>query len=149
MKTSENKHLRIYFPQRLHEFFIEENLTNDEVYCIMCWVARIFEAILKDIYKRNTKAVTIPQTNGLLNVAERYEFYDFYHILHWDTPISGLQVGSYEKALKYLSYVRNSDAHGEWYIDSYRGDRRSETEKNVEKTKYFVALYIFAVAKYS
>lgn len=146
IKNSHNKNLKSIFPQKLYEFFFVSNPTDDDQYLIMCNLAKNFEALLEDIYFTNTGKKL--KKNGLFNLTEKCEFYDFNNVLDENTKIYDLPNGSYEKALKYLAKVRNTDAHGQWYIDDWRGDTRSEAEKNIEKIRNFAALYIFAIAKY-
>ena len=139
----------------MFEFFFVENSTEEDQYCIMCTIAKNFEALIKEIYERNPDKNPIENDinthykSGLFYWTGIYKFDDFHEILNRDTRIWTLEDGSYKKTLKVLSFVRNSDAHGQWYF-SYdrRTDTRPEQEKNLENTKRFAALYIFAVAKY-
>ena len=146
IRNSSNKNLNKIVLQRLYEFFFVSDPTEEDQYCIMCTIAKNFEALLQEIYYINTGVKH--KKSGIYDLAEKCEFYAFYDVLSPVTRIRDLSNTGYEYALKYLSFVRNSDAHGEWYIDSYVGDPRPEAVKNVEKIKKFAALYIFAVAKY-
>lgn len=145
VKQSRNKNLNYILPQKLYEFFFVSNPTEEDRYCIMCSIAKNFEALLKEIYFLNTNVEI--KTKGLLDLARICGFHSFVYVLECTTHISVLSK-CYEKALKYLQSVRNTDTHGNWYIDNYRGDTRSESEKNIEKIRNFAALYIFATAKY-
>lgn len=146
IKNSLNKNIKTIFPQKLYEFFFVSNPTDDDQYLIMCSIAKNFEALLKDIYFCKTGKTV--KKEGLYNLTEKCEFYAFNNVLDKSTNIADLPNNSYEKALKLLSRVRNTDAHGQWYTDEWRGDPRPEPEKNIEKIRNFAALYIFAVAKY-
>lgn len=146
IKRSRNKNLNTIVPQKLYEFFFVSDPTDNDQYLIMCLIAKNFEALLKDIYYSNTGIIQTQE--GLYDLTEKCEFYIFNNILDNNIKIWELNNGSFEKSLKYLSKVRNTDAHGEWYIDTYKGDTRPESVKNIEKIRYFAALYIFAVAKY-
>lgn len=146
LEHAANKNLNYIVPQKLYEFFFVSNPTSEDRYCIMCSIAKNFEALLREIYNL-THEGQIDRTKGLKDAAEKCGFEDFAKILHPDTSWSQLNLG-YDRALKYLQNVRNADSHGNWYIDTYIGDRRSELEKNIEKIRHFTALYIFAVAKY-
>lgn len=148
---SSNKNLCKVFPKKLYEFFCVKELTEDDKYLIMCSIAKNFEALLKDIHLLNDKQTQQDaknHINGLFDVTLQCGFREFNDVLDEKTKIQNLRAGSYQKTLKYLSRVRNTDAHGQWYVDEWWGDTRSEVEKNTEKIKLFAALYIFAVAKY-
>ncbi len=146
IKNSENRNLSTIFPQKIYEFFFVSDPTDNDRYLIMCSLAKNFEALLKEIHIKNGGYNR--RCDGLYNLTVECCFDDFTDVLNSQTRIYDLPDGSYEKALKYLSIVRNTDAHGQWYTDDWSGDRRSESEKNIEKIRYFAALYIFAVAKY-
>ena len=146
IRKSGNKNLCSVFPQKIYEFFFVSDPTDNDRYLIMCSIAKNFEALLKEIHFRNGGYNC--KCDGLYNLTVNCGFDDFTNILDSQTKIYNLLDGSYQKALKFLSLVRNTDSHGQWYVDDWRGDTRSETEKNIEKIKNFAALYIFAVAKY-
>ena len=146
IQNSVNKNLNKILPQRLYEFFFESQSTDDDKYLIMCSVAKNFETFLQEIFWCN-KGVRLPK-KGLFDLTKKCGFSEFKNVLDENTKIWSMPQNGYGNALKYLSFVRNADAHGEWYIDTYRGDDRPESVKNVEKIKKFAALYVFAVAKY-
>lgn len=151
IKESNNKNLSLVVPQKLYEFFIVSNPTSIDRYCIMCNIAKNFEAMLDYIYISTTPLYgrRYSKCNGLYDKTDFYGYTDFTNILNNNVKIHELTPGSYEFALKSLSFVRNADAHGNWYSDrlpNYNGS--TEDSRNVERIRQFAALYIFAYAKY-
>ena len=153
IKTDSNPNLNTILPQRLYEFFAVSDPTSNDRYCIMCSIAKNFEAFLDSIARKKSRIKLNRDAgnniNGIFNKCERYEFYDFRDVLHNECNIRGLVHGSYQKALKYLNRVRNADSHGQWYVDRDATDRLSESERNIQKILNFAALYIFTYAKYA
>lgn len=147
IQKSRNRNLNTIFPQRLYEFFFVENPTDDDRYCIMCSIAKNFEGLLSEIYYRRT-GNRLQGCHGLWNLTQMGDFNDFNNILNNEVSIWNLVHGGWERTLKTLSFVRNTDAHGEWFVDNDRNDPRPESKKTIEKIRRFAALYVFAVAKY-
>ena len=145
IKTNNNRNLSHIVPQRLYEFFFVSDPTGDDRYLIMCNLAKNFEALLEGIFI--DKGGIPQQLNGLYEKSKGYGYEAFAEILHRDTKIKDMNERGYEYALKYLSFVRNTDSHGTWFIDRYN-ITKSDDEKNIEKIRYFAALYIFTFAKY-
>ena len=151
IKTDFNPNLKTILPQRLYEFFAVSDPTSDDRYCIMCNIAKNFEAFIDSIARRvhGIKIDKNNPANGIYQKSERYNFEDFRKTLHNECNIISLRNGSYQKALKYLNFVRNTDAHGQWYEDKHATDYLTEDQRNVQKILNFAALYIFTYAKYA
>lgn len=152
IKTDYNPNLNKILPQRLYEFFAVSDPTSDDRYCIMCNIAKNFEAFLDSIYRRKRIRGyddNYNRVNGIFEKTQKYNFEDFTNILHNNCNIMTLRSGSYQRALKYLNFVRNTDAHGQWYEDRNATDYLTEDQRNVQKILNFAALYIFTYAKYA
>ena len=151
IKESSNKNLSLVVPQKLYEFFVVSNPTSIDRYCIMCNIAKNFEAMLDYIYISTTPPYkrSYRKCNGLYDKTDTYGYNDFNDILNNSVKLQDLIPGSYEFALKNLSFVRNADAHGNWYSDRLPNTNAStEDSRNIERIRQFAALYIFAYAKY-
>lgn len=151
IKNDHNNNLSTVMPQKLYEFFVVSNPTSIDRYCIMCNIAKNYEALLVSIAKRiyNIKVDRENPANGIYQKSVRYNFEDITDILDNTTKIQDLAQGSYQYALKNLNYVRNADSHGNWYLDKYATDNNTEDERNIKKILNFAALYIFTYAKYA
>ena len=117
----------------------------------MCNIAKNFEAILDYIYISTTPQYerNYRRCNGLYDKTGSYGYNDFNAILDNGVKLQDLIPGTYKFALKNLSYVRNADAHGNWYSDRLPNtDGSTEDSRNIERIRQFAALYIFAYAKY-
>lgn len=151
IKESSNNNLSLVVPQKLYEFFVVSNPTSIDRYCIMCNIAKNFEAILDYIYISTTPQYerNYRRCNGLYDKTGSYGYNDFNAILDNGVKLQDLIPGTYKFALKNLSYVRNADAHGNWYSDRLPNtDGSTEDSRNIERIRQFAALYIFAYAKY-
>ena len=151
IKTDFNQNLSIIFPKRLYEFFAVSDPTSDDRYCTMCNIAKNFEALLDSIARRKCRIKVDKENpaNGIFQKSQRYNFDDFTAVLDRDTMITDLRLDCYQRTLKYLNFVRNTDAHGQWYEDRYATDFLTEDQRNVQKILNFAALYIFTFAKYA
>ena len=151
IRKSNNNNLSLVVPQKLYEFFVVSNPTSIDRYCIMCNIAKNFEAILDYIYISTTPPYkrSYRKCNGLYDKTDSYGYKDFNDILNNSVKLQDLKPGTYEFALKNLSFVRNADAHGNWYSDRLPNTNGStEDSRNIERIRQFAALYIFAYAKY-
>lgn len=144
-----NKQLNTIFPQKLYEFFIVSNPTANDRYCIMCNIAKNFEALIDSIYRRRLRRYEDKKEkcHGIYEKSIKYGFNDFVEILQYDVNIHDLD--GYKRVLKYLNRVRNADGHGNWYKDEDAYDNLTEDQRNVQKILNFAALYIFTYAKYA
>lgn len=147
LQTDRNENLSNVVPQRLYEFFVVSNPTSVDRYCIMCNIAKNFEALCTSIYRRRMRGGNV-DTRGLYEKCQTFGMDDFEKILCRNTPRAELDVNSYGYALKTLSWVRNSDAHGAWFIDREALANMSEDSQYVQNILSFAALFIFTYAKY-
>lgn len=152
IRTDSNKHINLLMPKNIFEFFVVSNPTDNDRYCIMCNIARYFEAFITSIYTGPLKGSYNSNTNhisGLYEKMKQWQFDDWKVLNNEFTPWYSISSDSYQYAFKTLNKVRNTDSHGEWYIDVYAKDSLSESERNIQKILKFVALYIFMFAKYT
>jgi hypothetical protein len=152
VRNDENRHINLLIPQDIYEFFVVSNPTDNDRYCIMCNMARRFEAFITSIYRGPLKGYYDSKKehlSGLYNKMHQWQLDDWMVLNDEFTPWYKVSSDSYQYALKTLNKVRNTDSHGEWYIDIYARDNLTESERNIQKILKFVALYVFMFAKYA
>ena len=152
IRTDQSKHINLLMPNSIYEFFVVSNPTDNDRYCTMCNIARYFEAFITSIYTGHLQGNYNSNTDHFSGLYEKMKQWqlDDWKVLRDDlTPWYSISPDSYQHAFKTLNKVRNTDSHGEWYIDVYAKDSLSESERNIQKILKFVALYIFMFAKYA